>query len=124
LRVNTIVNLNDVVIRGWRAEQNLDTLHAVLERFPERELPLKPEKCHFASSRVKVLGFVASRGGIEANPEKVQTVNDFPRPDCLKAARSFFGLCGYYNRFIKNFSKISGPLHNLSKKDLPFSWAL
>jgi len=32
------------------------------------------------------------------------------------------GLCGYYRRFIPNFSKISKPLTELLKKSAPFEW--
>jgi len=32
------------------------------------------------------------------------------------------GLCGYYRRFIPNFSKIAKPLTELLKKNTPFEW--
>jgi hypothetical protein len=32
------------------------------------------------------------------------------------------GLCGYYRRFIPNFSKIAKPLTELLKKNPPFEW--
>jgi len=32
------------------------------------------------------------------------------------------GLCGYYRRFIPNFSKIAKPLTELLKKNAPFEW--
>jgi hypothetical protein len=36
---------------------------------------------------------------------------------------SFLGLCGYYRRFIQNFSAIAKCLHTLTEKDRPFTWA-
>ena len=38
--------------------------------------------------------------------------------------RSFLGLAGYYQRFIKNFSRISFPLTRLVKKYATFCWGL
>lgn len=36
--------------------------------------------------------------------------------------RSFIALVGYYQRFIKDFSKIAKPLFDLTKKDVKFEW--
>ena len=43
-------------------------------------------------------------------------------PTNLDQVRSFLGLAGYYRRFIPNFSRISSPLVNLTKKGSKFSW--
>ena len=32
------------------------------------------------------------------------------------------GLCNYYRRFIKDFSKIASPITQLAKKNIPFRW--
>ncbi|KAJ9536479.1 hypothetical protein OSB04_un000316 [Centaurea solstitialis] len=36
--------------------------------------------------------------------------------------RSFFGLAGYYHRFIQDFSKIAVPLTKLTRKNVGFAW--
>ncbi|XP_073121432.1 uncharacterized protein [Henckelia pumila] len=36
--------------------------------------------------------------------------------------RIFLGMAGYYRRFVKNFSQISKPLTQLTKKDVSFVW--
>ena len=44
------------------------------------------------------------------------------RPTNATETRSFLGLAGYYQRFIKGFSQISIPLTKLTRKGVPFVW--
>ena len=49
-------------------------------------------------------------------------MSEFPRPQDLKALRSFLGLASYYCRFIPGFSKVAAPLFCLTRKDVAFEW--
>jgi hypothetical protein len=44
-------------------------------------------------------------------------VKGIKQPETLKNIRSFLGLCSYYRKFIKDFSKIAKPITELTKKD-------
>jgi hypothetical protein len=56
------------------------------------------------------------------DPVKVQAVRDWTPFTKLKEVRSFIRFANFYQRFIKDFSKICWPLHDLTKKDVPFVW--
>ena len=67
-------------------------------------------------SEVRYLGHVVSRGGIQADPEKIQAMVSHPVSNDIKELRQFLGLTNYYRRFIKDYSKIAEPLHKLTRK--------
>jgi hypothetical protein len=56
------------------------------------------------------------------DPAKIEAVKDWEQPRNVTEVRSFWGLAGYYRRFIENFSKIARPMTNLLKKTKEFEW--
>ena len=42
----------------------------------------------------------------------------------VRVARYLLGMCNFYRRFIKDYSKISRPLHRLTRKEVTFEWNL
>ena len=57
------------------------------------------------------------------DPQKVNTILDWAQPTSLRYVRSFLGFCNFYQRFIRDFSKLAKPLTSLTKKDTPFDWS-
>ena len=53
---------------------------------------------------------------------KIDAVLSWNRPTNATEVRSFLGLAGYYSRFVEGFSKISGPLTNLTRKEVKYEW--
>ena len=63
-----------------------------------------------------VLGHKVSERGIEVDKDKVDAIEKMPCPKDIKGIRSFLGHAGFYRRFIKDFSIISRPLTNFTKR--------
>ena len=76
-------------------------------------MKLSPKKCAFFQEKVKYIGHIVSRDGIEPDPAKVEKVNNWPRPTTPEEVRQFLGFIGYYRKFIKDFAKIARPLTDL-----------
>jgi hypothetical protein len=68
------------------------------------------------------LGHVIFGEGVAVDPEKVKAVVEWTRPTSVFKIRSFLGLAGYYRCFTEGFSKLSGPLTALTRKNAHFVW--
>ncbi|XP_071918787.1 uncharacterized protein [Coffea arabica] len=79
-----------------------------------------PEKCHFMVCEDNVLGHKISSEGIEVDQAKIEVIERISPPINVKGIRSFLGYMGFYQRFIKDFSKIAKPLCELLAKDVSF----
>ena len=53
---------------------------------------------------------------------KIDAIRSWPFPTSIAELRRFMGFAGFYRRFIENFSTIACPLHDLTKKNVPFIW--
>ena len=117
------VYLDDVLVFGKTLCGHNTNLQRVLDRITEAGLKLKPRKCHFAQTAVEYLGHVVSEKGVQTDPRKIAAVEKYPTPRDLRTLRSFLGLTSYYRRFVPGFSKVAGPLHALTKKDVDYVWS-
>ena len=95
-------------------EQHESRLLQVLNRLKEYGLKLSSEKCTFLQTSVKYLGHIVSQHGVEADPQKIEALKTWPVPENLKQLCSFLGFSGYYRRFVRNNSKITKPLNDLT----------
>ena len=65
---------------------------------------------------MKFLGHQVSAEGVGTDSSKVSAVKNWKVPTTVKELQSFIGFCSYYRRFIKGFSQVAGPLHDLVNK--------
>jgi len=114
--------VDDLNVHSEEWQDHLQHLGAVLSKLREVNLKLNPNKCCFAAGSVVFLGHVVSKEGTRPDPSKVDAVRGFPAPTTVTNVRSFLGLTGYYRKYIKGYSKLVGPLFELTKKDVVFVW--
>ncbi|GMF11564.1 unnamed protein product [Phytophthora lilii] len=56
------------------------------------------------------------RNGVRIDPDKVQTIRDWPVPRTQEQLHSFLGLTGYVQRFCEQYADLTAPLFTLIKK--------
>jgi len=99
--------LDDCLIwsRDWALHKT--HLRLILDRILHSGLRLRADKCTFAQSELKYLGMILSKDCIKPDPAKLALIKDAKPPTNAKLLKSFFGLCGFYRRFIRGYSKIA-----------------
>lgn len=115
---SVLVYLDDIMIYSKTFDEHVQQVDRVLELIIEAGLKLKPDKCVFLKSEIKYLGHTISEKGIQGNDEKIKAITDWKRPETVESLRSFLGLASYFRKFVRDFSKIAGPLHDLVTKKL------
>ena len=115
--------LTDIIVFSSSWEEHLACLRQVFERLRHANLKLGAEKCTFAEKEVSYLGHRVTAEGLFHDSVLLTAIRDIPPPKTATEVRSFFGLAGYYRRYVKNFAAIAGPLHALTRKDAVFHWS-
>jgi hypothetical protein len=117
-----VVYLDNILIFSKTHDEHVKLIHKVLRILRDNKLYLKPEKCLFHQNKIDFLGFIVGNGKLQMDSKKVQAVQEWEKPMRKRKLQSFIGFCNYCCRFINDFSKISRPLHDLTRKDVPFWW--
>ncbi len=76
-------------------------------------------KCAIGRVEVRYLGFHLGHGQVRPQIDKTAAIAACPRPKTKKEVRQFLGLAGYYRRFIPDYSELTSPLTDLTKKEVP-----
>ena len=117
-----IIYMDDILIFTETKEECQEQTEWVLKRMQEGDLHLKLTKCAFDQMKVEYLGLVIKNGEVHVDPTKLKVVHDWEPPKSVKAVQSFIGFCNFYWKFIPNSSTLSQPLHDLTRKGVPFNW--
>ncbi|XP_029766793.1 uncharacterized protein LOC113406182 [Terrapene carolina triunguis] len=108
-----LIYLDDVIVFSKDFESHMEKLDLVFTRLKEHGLKLKPSKCCLLCEKVKFLGHVISKDGIQVDEEKTRALENWPVPKNAKQVRQALGFMSYYRRFVPKFAHIAAPLYGL-----------
>ena len=116
-------NISDDVFMFGRSQADHDAaLEAVMKRFREKNLTLNQSKCAFSKSEINFFDLAFSAEGVGPDPKKVAAIKNASHPNSQAEVRSLLGLATYMSRFSKDFSTITAPLRELTRKHASFKW--
>jgi hypothetical protein len=97
---NVEAYVDDVVIKTKDSDDLIADLTETVNNLSLFQWKLNPTKCVFGVPAGKLLGFIVSQRGIEANPEKITTILKMEPPKCIKDIQKLTGCMASLNRFI------------------------
>ncbi len=110
--------LDDIIYsQDW--QRHMVHLREVLRALRGAGLTANPKKCAIGRVEVRYLGFHLGHGQVRPQIDKTAAIAACPRPKTKKEVRQFLGLAGYYRRFIPDYSELTSPLTDLTKKEVP-----
>ena len=119
----TMPFVDDVDNGHLSAAEISDDLHRVLTHLEASHLKLKPRKCWIGYAEVEFLGHKISTAGISAHKDKIAKVVTMEPLRSRNEVRSFHGLVGYYQQFMRGFADIAKPLNTLLGQSVRFTGA-
>jgi hypothetical protein len=122
IRDKVEVYVDDIVVKTKRGSTLVEDLALVFDRLRATRTKLKPDKCVFGVSAGKLLGFLVSYRGIEANPEKIKAIEAMRPSVHIKDIQKLAGSLAALSRFISRLAERTLPLFKLLWKSGPFSW--
>src|SRR3954470_21828111 len=113
IRRNVQVYVDDIVIKTYKAVTLLDDLRETFATLNKYRIKLNPKKCAFGVPAGKLLGYMVSTRGIEANPEKVQDIARMHEPTDIKGVQQLTGRLAAFSRFISRLGERTMPFYQL-----------
>ncbi|XP_030839510.1 uncharacterized protein LOC763830 [Strongylocentrotus purpuratus] len=120
---NVVVYIDDILVFSDTWSDHLAYLRDLFDRLTKAGLVVNLAKCEFAKATVTYLGHEVGRGHVVPRQAKVQAIVEFPAPSSKKEVMRFLGMCGFYRKFVPNFSDLVAPLTDLLKKGIKFEWS-
>ena len=86
---NVEANVDDIVVKSREGKTLVSDLEETFINLRKFGIKLNPNKCAFGVPSGKLLGFLVSLRGIEANPDKIKAIDEMRPPAASGMCRSW-----------------------------------
>jgi hypothetical protein len=119
---NAKAYVNDIVVKTRESHTFIEDLEETFANLRKVNIKLNPAKCAFGVLSGKLLGFLVSHRGIEANPDKVKAIEEMRPLRNLKEMQCLTGCMAALGRFIVRSREKALPFFKLMKRTGRFEW--
>ena len=120
---NVHAYVDDIVVKSRKEETLITDLKETFDNLRVYKIMLNPDKCVFGVSAGKLLGFLVSNRGIEANPEKIKAITSLAKPACINDVQRVADRIAVLSRFISRLGEKAISLYHMMKKTDRFVWS-
>lgn len=114
--------LDDLIIISSDFDTHLRDLNDVFTRLRLFKLHVNRTKCSFCCTKVKYLGHIVSKEGLQPDPGKISAISKMPVPLNPKQLLGFLQTCSWFRKFVPNFASVAKPLTDLTRKNAKWQW--
>jgi hypothetical protein len=114
--------VDDVVVKTRNSDMLIADLEETFASLWEYQWKLNSNKCVFGVPSGKLLSFIISHRGIEANPKKISTITKMKAPTYIKDVKKLTECMTALNRFISKLGERGLPFFKLLKHQEKFVW--
>ena len=119
---NVEAYVDDIVVKSRRACSHTEDLNETFVNLRREGLKLNPDKCAFGVKAGKLLGFLVSERGIEANPEKIRAIQEMEPPRSAREVQRLTGRLAALSRFLSRSAERALPFFKTLRGAEPFRW--
>jgi hypothetical protein len=119
---NVFRYIDDIVVASRKKETQLQDLAETFANMRRAQLKLNPVKCVFGVSRGKVLGYLVSLKGIEANLDKINAIVHMKPPEFRKEVQTLTSRIAALNCFMLKIAARSLPFIKALRGADTFEW--
>jgi len=114
--------IDNLIVHTESLSTHLIALRNIFQRCRELNLKLRLEKCAFAKTVIRTMGFIVQHGSLKPDPIKIDMIRSAPVPTDASALRRFLGLMQFYRSMMAQLSMVAQPLYKLTSSTVPFIW--
>ena len=114
--------MDDCVVISMGFNTHCADVEESLNLMEQQKMKVNPWKSHFFQRGVEFLGHYVDYSGVPILRDRIRQIKYWLKPTKGKEVRAFLGFCGYYRRFVKNYSTVAAPCVLLTRQALKWKW--
>ncbi|UYV64811.1 K02A2.6-like [Cordylochernes scorpioides] len=117
-----ITYVDDLLIYADTIQERNKKLKGILEKAKEKNIKFDLTKAQICLTKVRFLGHLISQNGIDPEPNKIDKLITFKRPEDKKSLHRIMGLYNYLGKFIPNLAASTSNIRGILRKNVVWHW--